>query len=420
MDGTPLQTNALAPVFEQASMLLDSATQQEIVTAFALPLLAVFLGLRLGRLFNRLSKTNWQTRFAAFITPLLVPGFALLFTSIALAVFKGVGTTPLILPFVIKVMVAWLAMRTVILLNEREIAGWFIALVIIPVTLLHLLDLWEPLVTVMETVEFSLGKKIHLNLYLVLKTLAALIALFWLGGFVTKTTDRRLKKMRGLHASNRALILKLFQIIIYFVIFIAVLQTMGIDITALSFFGGAFGVALGFGLQKIASNFVCGIIMLFEKSVDIGDVIELADGTMGIVRRTSARYTLIEMNDSKEILIPNEEFINQRVLNWTHSHSRGRAEIIIQIAFDADVEKARLLMLEAATKHPKCLATPKPMCLISKFPEGNVELTLYFWVADMVDGRLEPRGEVSLAIWKAFRANKIEAAPPQRVIWKNE
>ena len=407
----------LTPVLQDIATLLERATSTELLLATALPLLSLLIAIRLSRWFHQLPRTTFRARIADYAVPLLTPALSLIFMGIGLGILKGLSVTPLFLPFLIKVLLAWLAMRVVILVSSREIAGWFIALVIIPVTALELLGLWNPLVTLMQEVKFHIGKT-EFDLYLVLKTIVAVIALFWVASFLTRLTERRLRRMRHLHASNRALILKIFQIFLYFVVFVVGLQAVGVDITALSFFGGALGVALGLGLQKTASNFVSGIILLFEKSVEIGDVVELADGSSGMVRQTSTRYTLIEMIDGKEVLIPNEELINQRVINWTHSHARGRVEIILQVAFTADIEKARAIMLECAIAHDKCLTTPKPMCIYSRFPEGNVEITLYFWIADMADGRLEPRSDVIHAIWQRFRTEGIETAPPQRILWE--
>ena len=411
---TPAQANVLEPVIEQATEHIDSASEQELAAAVGLPLLAVAIGLLCGRWLAR----KWHGKTADIIRPLLLPMLGLLLTGLAFAAFKGLGLSPVVLPFVSKLMLAWLAMRAVFMMTSREMAGWFVALVIVPITSLHLLGLWDPLVGLMQSVEFSLGK-VNLNLYMVLKAVVGIVAMFWLTGFIAKTVDRRLKRLRGLHANNRALIVKIAQVVLYFVLFLVIMQIVGIDPTALTVFGGALGVALGFGLQKTASNFVSGMILLFEKSIEVGDVIELQDGTMGNVRRTSTRYTLLEMHDGKEILIPNEEFIIQRVTNWTLSHSKGRIDIFVPLPFDADLEKARMLMLAAAKNHPKCLSAPLPICVVNRFVEGMVELQLVFWIGDMHEGRLEVKGEVSLAIWHALRENDMRLGHPQRGWWEH-
>jgi small-conductance mechanosensitive channel len=192
------------------------------------------------------------------------------------------------------------------------------------------------------------------------------------------------------------------------------MQTFGINLTALSVFGGALGVGLGFGLQKIASNFISGLILLFEKSIEPNDLIELADGTTGFIRRTKARYTLLETQDGRDVLIPNEEFISHRVISWTHSDKHARAEILVTISYGCDVNLARQIMLDAANSHPKRAQSRPSLCVLHQFKDFGIELLLYFWVADIVDGRLEPRGEIMQTIMERFNANGITIPYPQR------
>ena len=149
------QGNALEPVIEKASAQLHVAAPAEIALAIALPLLAWLIANRLEAWFHRLPRTTWRARLADFVVPLLAPGFALLFIGIGLGVLKGMTIAPAILPFLIKVIIAWIAMRVVLLMSTREMAGWFIALVIIPITALHLLGLWEPIAALMQDLALS-------------------------------------------------------------------------------------------------------------------------------------------------------------------------------------------------------------------------------------------------------------------------
>lgn len=273
-----------------------------------------------------------------------------------------------------------------------------------------------PLNTMTESLSqasFTLGN-ITLNPYVIIKSMAVIALLIWLASVATKLMDRRLRRIKGMRTSNRALILKLFQIVLYCFIFVLGMQLMGISLAALSVFGGALGVGLGFGLQKIASNFISGIILLFEKSVEANDVIELADSTIGTVKRTRARYTLLETQDGREVLIPNEEFISQRVISWTHSDKHARVDISITIAYDSDFELARRLMLEAADQHPKHVKTRPSVCVLHAFRDHGVELHLYFWILSIIDGRMEPKGEVMQAILRAFKQQGITIPYPQR------
>lgn len=261
---------------------------------------------------------------------------------------------------------------------------------------------------------FSLGT-FTLNPYILMKSIFIVVALFWVSGFAVKLVDRRLKRT-GMRVSNRVLITKLLQIFLYCFAFIIGMQLLGINLTALSVFGGALGVGLGFGLQKIASNFISGIILLFEKSIEVGDLIELADGTTGFVRRTYARYTVLEAQDGRDVLIPNEEFISHHVINWTHHDKNARAEITVTVAYDSDIALAKKIMLDAANNHPKRAKKRPSVCVVHTFKDFGIELLLYFWVADVIDGRIEPKGEVMENILLTFKANNITIPYPQREV----
>lgn len=405
------EVDALA---DEAIRSLDAASSLELLCAILLPIVAILIGMLLNRLIDRRPQDSLITRIVNFMGPLLSPALAVAFLMIAGFTLRAQDMELFILPFVWKAAVAWLAMQLVFLVSSRQSAGWVIILVIIPITLLHLFDLYDPVVKALQNAKFTLnGAKI--TAYGALKSVAALVVLFWMAGFITRATDSRLKRVRGMHVSNRVLVMKFFQIILYFIVFLVGLQVMGVSLTALSVLGGALGVGIGFGLQKIASNFISGIILLFEKSVSVDDLIELADGTTGFIRMNAARYTLIETGDGREIMIPNEEFITQRVTTLTHTHKRGRVEINVGVGYDSDITKVRELMLDAARSHPRSSTDPEPACFMTAFADSSINMVLYFWVDNVIDGRLGPKHDVMLGILERFRANGIDIPYPHQV-----
>lgn len=405
---------SLQPMVTDAISSLDAAGLNEILCAIILPLLALLIGIRVNRWIDERPRDTLHAHVVDFIAPLLAPVLAILFTALARFVFHVYDIPTFVLPFVVKLSIAWLAMHIVVRMSSRQSAGWLIALVIIPITLLHLFNLWDPVTEALSSVKMTFGN-VKVNAYGILKSIAALIALFWVAGFIVGATDSRLRRMRGVHVSNRVLIMKFFQIVLYFVVFLIGMQIMGISLTALSVFGGALGVGIGFGLQKIASNFISGIILLFEKSVQVDDLIELSDGTTGFIRQTAARYTLLEAADGREILIPNEEFISQRVTTLTHTNRRGRVEITVGVGYDSDITQVRELMLAAARACSRCTRDPAPVCFLTGFADSSLTMLMYFWVDNVADGRLEPRHEVLSAILTAFRANNISIPYPHQV-----
>ena len=262
---------------------------------------------------------------------------------------------------------------------------------------------------------FEIGNY-RINVYSVLKIVLIIGFIFWSAAIASHIAENRIGKLSRLRAANRALILKAIQIVIYFISFLLTLDILGIDLTAFTVFSGALGIGIGFGLQKIASNFISGIILLLEKSVEQDDLIEMADGTSGYIRKANARFTLVETFDGKETMVPNEDFITNRVTNWTYSNLKGRIEIAVSVSYHSDIEKAQALILEAAKAHNRCIDDPEPQCYLRKFGDSSIDFTLHFWVADVTAGRWMPQSEVMFEIWRKFKENGIEIPFPQHDI----
>lgn len=417
----PLQNTAITEAVSTATEAvttahhsLDTAHWQELLCVVVLPLLALLLGRAINRMIDRRSHSTMSIKIIDFTGPLVAPTLTIFLLMLASAGLHAVKLPIIVLPFIIKLAVAWFAIQLVILMSSRKSAGWVIALLIIPITLLHLFGLWDAVTDGLAEVSFSIGS-VKLNLEQILRGIIAIFIMQWVASAIVRMTDSRLRTLQ-VRASNRTLVLKIVQFTLYGFIFLIGVQMLGIDLTALSVFGGALGVGLGFGLQKIASNFISGIILLFEKSVQVDDLIELSDGTTGFIRQTKARYTLIETVDGRDVMIPNEEFISQRVNNWTFSNKKARVEVKLGVSYDADIDLARQLMIDAAKAHPKTLPNTEPLCFLNQFGESSIELLLYFWVADVTDGRLEPRSDVMRTIWHSFKEHHITIPYPQREV----
>ena len=250
-----------------------------------------------------------------------------------------------------------------------------------------------------------------------IKALITIVLFFLITGILTEFGEKRIKSIQGIHSSNKALINKAFHILIYFFGFIIALNILGIDLTAFAIFSGAIGIGIGFGLQKITSNFISGLILLFEKSIENGDMVELSDGTYGLIRKTSARYTLLETFEGREMMIPNEDFIINRVTNWTFNNRKGRLELNIGVAYESDIERAMELILEAAREHPRCMKDPGPSCYLKEFGDSSVNFMLFFWVEDVSSGRYRAKSDVMMSVWKKFKEHNITIPFPQRDIY---
>lgn len=258
--------------------------------------------------------------------------------------------------------------------------------------------------------------KYQISVYSILQSLLVLVTIFWIATWVMKWINRRIGRLESIHPSSRSLAQKIVMIVFYIFAFFVTMGTLGIDLSSLTVIGGAVGIGLGFGLQKIASNFISGLILLFERSLQIGDMIEMADGTLGIVRKNGARFTLVETFDAREIMIPNEDFIVGKVINWTFSNKKGRVDFKIGVSYKTDLQLAKTLIMQSAKAHGLVLLDPEPLCFLDNFGESAVEFMLYVWVDDIALNRSIVRDEILFSIWDKFKTHAIELPYPQRDI----
>ncbi len=207
-----------------------------------------------------------------------------------------------------------------------------------PLLFLHLLGLLPGLIEILESISVSIGN-IEISAYGIARVLIFGTLLFWLGRVSSRTGRELIRRQENLDLRTREVASKLLEVGIFFLIFLLLLQVMGINLTALAVFGGALGVGLGFGLQAIASNFISGVIILLDRSVTLGDYIELEDGRTGVVRELSMRSTTLETYDGKDIVVPNEKFIVETFTNWTHKDKSQRYRVDFSVAYDTDIRK---------------------------------------------------------------------------------
>ncbi len=296
------------------------------------------------------------------------------------------------------------------------VVKWLLLAIIIGLAILGMLGHLNNIIDFLDSdaLTFKFGKKTSISVYLIIKTVFIVVGMFWATGLISDYADKYIRQISTIKSSSRAILSKTFQIVLYFIAFLMLMDMLDIDMKSLTIFSGAVGIGVGFGLQKITSNFISGLILLFEKSVRVDDLIELDGGLTGYIRYTGARYTLVEALDGREVMIPNEDLITNKVINWTYSHTRARVEIPIGVSYNSDLEQVKKLILEAASAHPKCLKEPAPQCHLRKFGYNSVEFILHFWVADILDGRMQPQSEVMMNIWSKFKADCIEIPYQQR------
>jgi small-conductance mechanosensitive channel len=373
--------------------------------------IAILAGILLGGLLNRVFKKTIQRKEASdFWQSLLIltmPFLTFVLLIVSAFIYRSIYDEPaLLIAYFDKIAFAWFLIALAMLFFNKKTVIWFIFLIIVPMTVLKILNYWDPFVEYLDGFSLTLGQ-VTISLYQVIKTGLWILILLRLAKIITRFGESKIHGTK-IKSANKVIIIKFFQIALYFMIFLVALDSLGISITTLAVFSGAIGVGLGFGLQKITSNFISGIILLLEKSLEIGDLIELSDGTTGFVRRSSARYILVETSQGKEILVPNEDFITQRVTNWTYSNHKGRVEIPFFISYDSDVELARHIAMSEALAHSRCARLPEPSCFVREFTNNSINLLLQFWVDDVTHGVNGPQSDIMIAMLKKFKESNIK------------
>jgi small-conductance mechanosensitive channel len=279
---------------------------------------------------------------------------------------------------------------------------------------LHLTGLLPELIGFLDSIRLLLPGR-HVTLWLVLQavfwTVVTLLLALWAGTAV----EGRLMQAESLHTSSRVALSRLLRSLLVVLAVLLVLPLVGIDLTVLSVFGGALGVGLGFGLQKIASNYVSGFIILLDRSIRIGDVIT-TDQFNGVVKNITSRYVVVKAGDGREAIIPNETLITQTVQNHTHSDSLVRVTVQVQVGYDSDVEQALSLLVSLAREHPRLLGDPPPAAWVVRMADSGIDLELGAWLNDPQLGMQVIRSDLYRAIIKAFREQGIDIPYPQRVV----
>ncbi len=299
----------------------------------------------------------------------------------------------------------------------RKLVTW----IAIPIALLQIFGWLDDVTFYLDSIDLEIGN-IRLSAYGLVRVLIFGAVLFWLGRVSNQIGQQIIRNQEDLELGTREVFAKLFTVTVTVVIFILLLQVMGINLTALAVFGGALGVGLGFGLQAIASNFISGIIILLDRSITVGDHIELEDGRSGIIRELKMRSTTLETFDGKDIMVPNETFITSNFTNWTHKNKKQRYSIEFQVAYKTDLHKLFDLLREVVASHPQVLSgddipiEERPDAEIAGFGDSGVDILIEFWMEGVDDGKNRVGADLLLMIWDALKANGMEIPFPQREV----
>ena len=404
-----------------AESLLRPWNAYQVGIALAVLLAAIILRRTLGPrvrawMASREGWPTWRMRILVVIHLRLQMIFFVILIWLAVLIMREVTwpSRSFLLTIIAELATAWLfvafatrLIRSALLRSVVRYGAW------IYVTL-AILNLRDEAAAILDSVGFNLGDA-RLSLLTLLQAVLVVAMLVMIARFLTGTATTRIQRNDEMSPSMRVLAIKFLQVAFYGVAIYVGLRLTGVDLTGLAVLSGAIGVGLGFGLQKVVSNLVSGVIILLDKSIKPGDVISLGE-TFGWINSLGARYVSVVTRDGKEYLIPNEDLITNQVVNLSHSNDFVRLDIYFGTAYGDDPHKVRQLAIEAAQGVERVLKDRPPVCHIVGFGDSSVDYILRFWIKDPTGGLTNIRGKVYLALWDAFQDNNINIPFPQREI----
>jgi len=294
----------------------------------------------------------------------------------------------------------------------RALALW----IGIPLAILQVFGWLDATIEWMDSIAIPLGSA-KFSLFTLFKGAVAGGILFWIGRHSNAAGQKAIRRQDKLDVQIKELFVKLFQIALFATLAILLMQVIGIPLSSLAILGGAIGIGVGFGLQQIASNFISGMILLFERSMGIGDYIELDNGRAGILKAINMRSSTLETYDGKEILIPNETFITEQFINWTRDDPRQRYEVEFSVSYDTDPHVIPPMIAAAVSRHSQVLQDPeKPDCELRGFGNSGIEFGVEFWVSGIDDGPNKFSSDILFLVWDALKDNNIEIPFPRQDI----
>lgn len=400
--------------FDANMLAADNLVQLGVIVATFIA--ARLLSPRLEAVLDRRPDQGWYTRFGTPVVTALKPIArpVLWLAALWFAVFaaKGAAWPHHLMEAAVSLLTAWAVIRLASGLIRNPFWARTIAVTAWTIAALNLLGLLDPAMRTLDDMALNLGE-FRLSVLGMIKAVLLSALFLYLASVTSRIAETRINASDSLTPSMRVLFGKFARVFLYALAIALALESVGINLAAFAVFGGALGLGIGFGLQKVVSNLMSGIILLMDRSVKPGDVIAVGD-TFGWINTLGARYVSVITRDGTEHLIPNEELISQRVENWSYSNSMIRQKVPIGIDYGADVHLARELAMRAADGVNRVLKDPKPVCHLIEFGDNAVILELRFWIDDPQNGVANVRSEVQLRIWDLFHEHGVVFPFPQR------
>lgn len=418
-------------LLEQIPQLMAALATPAVLYQLGVLLVAALVAWVIYRLFARALRARTEASARAglrrftlrTVERVMLPISLLVGVLIGRGVLKSLHGSTTVLDIVVPLLLSLAAIRLLVYGLRKgfpvtpALKAWenIIASSIWVMVALHLLGWLPSVLEALDELAFNFGStRISLLSTLQLIGLIALLLTlaFWVSGFI----ERRMAASPHVTPSLQVALGKFSKFFLIAMAILVAIDAAGIDLTTLTVFGGALGVGIGFGLQRITSNFISGFILVLDRSIKPGDVISVGgdEQKYGWVQELRARYVVVRNRDGVERLIPNENLITSEVINWSFTDDSTRVRLPVQISYDDDPEQALSLLLEAAKASPRVLAEPVPAARLLRFADSGIDLELRVWINDPEAGIGIVRTDINLAIWKLFKQAGITIPYPQR------
>lgn len=360
-------------------------------------------------------------KLAFRIGGILFPLLAIILLQISTKAGESLAYTPWLIETALAIAVLLFFNSLIRAFVQHKFAASMFRWVGLPILLLHLLNLLTTVINALEEISLDVGN-VSISAYGVTRVLIFGSFLFWLGRASNTFGKAVIRKQDSLDVPTKEVFSKLFEVALFCIVMLLLLNVMGVNLTTLAVFGGAVGVGLGLGLQSIASNFISGIIILLDRSLTVGDFVELDDGQKGFVREFKMRYAVLETYDGKDILVPNEKFISSLMVNWTHKDPKQRYRVDFSVPYATDVRSMVEFIKVAVAEHDQVISgldvpfEERPDCEIDSFGDSGINMFVEFWMLGIDDGKNRVGGDLMLIILETLRENGIEIPFPQREV----
>ena len=355
-------------------------------------------------------------RFGLRLVPIILPLIAYGFTALGEAFTRSVFGSGAVIAFGKRLFLFVAARLFVVHVLRDPFLRMLGRYVLIPVAALYALGLVGPVSAWLQSLTVEMGND-SFSVMTLLRGLIAGSLLFWFGSWSNRQSADYIKAQNELRPATRELAAKAVEVLIFGAAFLLLLQILGINLTTIAVLGGALGVGIGLGLQQIAANFVSGIILLIEGQTTVGDFVELDGGEKGTIVKMTARACILETFDGRWIVVPNEDFITTRVVNYSDQGSANRYEAPFSVSYETDIERVPQIIEEAVGALPFVLQSPDgPDCELRAFGESSVDFAVEYWVSGIDDGKNKYSSQVLFAIWRALKDAGIEMPYPHRVV----